>query len=69
MALKLVKLVDPKMVLPMPNGADLGPEGALVDADTMFWLRRIADGDVIASEPPADPAPAPADADTPSRKR
>ena len=56
--LLIVKPAREGLVIPMPNGADLPADGARVDAGELFWLRRIADGDVVMVDDPADPAEA-----------
>ena len=41
------------------RGGNLAPEGRHVEQST-YWLRRLADGDVVETAPPAEsPAPAP----------
>ncbi len=48
--------VKPERECPNPdqNGETLPSEGAWVD-DNEFWQRRLADGDVKATKPPAEP--------------
>ena len=43
------------LVLRMPDGGTLPAEGMQVEP-SLFWQRRLADGDVVAGEPPAPPA-------------
>lgn len=47
--------VKPERECPNPdqNGETLPSEGAWVD-DNEFWQRRLADGDVKATKPPAE---------------
>lgn len=41
----------PGLLVPDPErGGDLPPEGATVP-DSVYWRRRIADGDVLKSRP------------------
>ena len=49
----LVKPAHQGLVLPMPGGADLPADGARVDVEDLFWLRRLDEGDVVIVEEPA----------------
>lgn len=52
-----VKPATPDTLLRMPVGGYLAQDGQAVNLDS-FWMRRIADGDVVAT-----PVPAPVQAD------
>jgi sugar lactone lactonase YvrE len=46
----------PGLLVPMPIGvdgviADLPPDGMEVDMSDLYWMRRIADGDVTVVAP------------------
>ena len=43
---------DPITRLPLPR------DGAEVPADDRYWLRRLAQGDVVKADPPPAPEPA-----------
>lgn len=50
---------EPPLKVRKPVNGHLAAEGEEVNAEA-YWLRRIADGDVLVATPPAtDPAPAP----------
>jgi hypothetical protein len=53
-----VKPAQPELLVPVPGAAPherwLPPEGREVP-DDQYWRRRIADGEVIACDPPHQP--------------
>jgi hypothetical protein len=51
----LVKPVSGRQVPDPEKGGFLPPEGRAVEATT-YWLRRLADGDVVEVDPEAKPA-------------
>ena len=57
----LVKPAREGLVLPMPGGADLPADGARVDVEDLFWLRRLDEGDVEIVKPEPEPEPASSD--------
>lgn len=51
-----VKPATPELKVRKPVNGHLAPEGEMVNPES-YWLRRIADGDVVQLDPPpADPA-------------
>ncbi len=54
-----VKPVEGRTVADPYQGDDLPAAGRDVEAN-QYWFRRVADGDVVEAEPPAQPEEAPA---------
>lgn len=53
-----VKPAAPDLKVRKPVNGYLAAEGELVNAEG-YWLRRIADGDVVGAQAPADETPPP----------
>jgi hypothetical protein len=45
-----LKPAEPAIKVRKPDGAHLAPEGESLP-DTVFWRRRMKDGDVVAARP------------------
>lgn len=48
-----VKPATPELKVRKPVNGYLAPEGEMVNAES-YWLRRIADGDVVSADASAD---------------
>jgi hypothetical protein len=57
-----VKPAQPELLVPVPDAPPherwLQPEGREVP-DTLYWRRRLGDGDVVEATPPPEPQPEP----------
>lgn len=51
-----IKPVPGRQVHDPERGCQL-PEAGRTIEPTQYWLRRIADGDIVEADPPADPKP------------
>jgi hypothetical protein len=53
-----VRPASPELKIPIPGAPFaarfLPPEGAVVPEDE-YWRRRVAEGDVVLADPPAEP--------------
>lgn len=46
----LIRLSSPDLVIPMPIGGDLPPNGAVVSSVDLYWRRRETEADVSIVE-------------------